>query len=331
MAVIKDKLARVLRDKPTVITRAVFWNIPHDSGKEDICLKIGRYKKTTDILDPQRPESGDPKSELTLDDEEFKALIEFVRENYEPFRRGVKAFIPLDRPYDKANAEQIRALFSLPDKRKLIEFILSNEIIPEDLATGLLQARRIRSVREFEITDVNRIYLERKQLRVEKMGRGFAWLDTGTPDNLLEAAEFVRVLDDRHIDTQNISDFLMEAYDGFLDVIEIKRPGRGLRFWAESLDHGNYVPSSDLTKAITQANRYIFEIEREANSLKLLDRVGGIRTVKPRCVLIFGRSRNWNTDQTKAYRIMNAGFHNLNIMTYDHVLGRARRMVGIEG
>jgi glucose-1-phosphate thymidylyltransferase len=50
---------------------------------------------------------------------------------------------------------------------------------------------------ELEITDVNRAYLERKKLHVEKMGRGFAWLDTGTPDNLLEAAEFVRVLEKR--------------------------------------------------------------------------------------------------------------------------------------
>ena len=50
---------------------------------------------------------------------------------------------------------------------------------------------------ELEISDVNRAYLERKQLRVEKLGRGFAWLDTGTPDNLLEAAEFVRVLEKR--------------------------------------------------------------------------------------------------------------------------------------
>jgi glucose-1-phosphate thymidylyltransferase len=50
---------------------------------------------------------------------------------------------------------------------------------------------------ELEITDLNRVYLESGSLRVEKLGRGFAWLDTGTPDSLLEAAEFVRVLEKR--------------------------------------------------------------------------------------------------------------------------------------
>jgi len=50
---------------------------------------------------------------------------------------------------------------------------------------------------ELEITDVNRTYLERGQLSVQTMGRGFAWLDTGTPDSLLEAGEFVRTLESR--------------------------------------------------------------------------------------------------------------------------------------
>jgi len=50
---------------------------------------------------------------------------------------------------------------------------------------------------ELEITDVNRVYLERGQLQVELMGRGYAWLDTGTPDSLLQAAEFVGTLERR--------------------------------------------------------------------------------------------------------------------------------------
>lgn len=50
---------------------------------------------------------------------------------------------------------------------------------------------------ELEITDVNRAYLERGALSVELMGRGYAWLDTGTPDSLLDAADFVATLERR--------------------------------------------------------------------------------------------------------------------------------------
>jgi len=50
---------------------------------------------------------------------------------------------------------------------------------------------------ELEITDVNKVYLERGQLSVEFMSRGYTWLDTGTPDSLLEASEFVSTLEKR--------------------------------------------------------------------------------------------------------------------------------------
>jgi glucose-1-phosphate thymidylyltransferase len=50
---------------------------------------------------------------------------------------------------------------------------------------------------ELEITDINRIYLERKQLQVEPLGRGVAWLDAGTHENLLHAANFVQAVEER--------------------------------------------------------------------------------------------------------------------------------------
>lgn len=50
---------------------------------------------------------------------------------------------------------------------------------------------------EYEITDVNRAYLERGDLRVQRMGRGYAWLDTGTPDSLTDASTFVRTIEKR--------------------------------------------------------------------------------------------------------------------------------------
>ena len=50
---------------------------------------------------------------------------------------------------------------------------------------------------EYEITDVNRVYLEQKKLQVQCMGRGIAWLDTGTYDSLLSSSQFVQTLEER--------------------------------------------------------------------------------------------------------------------------------------
>ncbi len=312
-----DRKSSILLEKPTVITRVVFWKIPHNSEQEDIHLNLGRYKKPKGIislLDEEELESFEPKSELTLTHEELKSLVEFLQQNYEPFSKGVKAFITLDHPFDSENASQIKELFSLPNKAEVIKFILDNNIISSELVLGLRHSQRLKAIKKFE-------EMLTQDLRENDWQK---WFES---NSWVLGSQFVRILDERSIDTENISDFLMEAYDGFLDVVEIKRPNGGLQFWASNQDHGNYVPSTDLIKAVTQASRYIYEVEREANSVKFLEKVGGVKTVKPRCVLIFGRSNDWSSQQIEAYRIMNANYHNLSILTYDHVLVRAQQMV----
>lgn len=50
---------------------------------------------------------------------------------------------------------------------------------------------------ELEITDINKLYLQQNQLHVERLGRGYAWLDTGTHDSLLQASNFVQTVEER--------------------------------------------------------------------------------------------------------------------------------------
>jgi glucose-1-phosphate thymidylyltransferase len=81
---------------------------------------------------------------------------------------------------------------------------------------------------ELEITDVNREYLVRGQLAVERLGRGFAWLDTGTPESLIQAATFVETVESR----QGLKIACIEevAYRmGFITAKDVERIASGLR------------------------------------------------------------------------------------------------------
>lgn len=312
-----EYIHKILSQKKLIFTQASLYKIPHNRTKNDeVAVKIGKYKKRKEIQDltSDELENSTPKSELTLKGEEFHALIEFIESHFEPFEKGIKKYIPLDNQFSKENLTYLQTFFNHPKKQELVHFFLQNNIIPEELLLALNQISKKRAVNEFE-----------KMLENDLTEHD--WQKWFNQNSWVLGTEYVRILDERRIDLDHVSDFLMKTYDGFIDIVEIKRPTEDLNFWAKSKDHKNYVPSQDLVRAISQVSRYLYEIERESNSLKFLQQVGGVKTIKPRCVLIFGRSNDWDEEKKESFRILNSNFSHLSILTYDHVLERAKRML----
>ncbi len=80
---------------------------------------------------------------------------------------------------------------------------------------------------ELEITDINQAYLERDELHVERMGRGMAWLDSGTPDSLIDAASYVRALENRQGERISCPE-VIALEQGFISVDQLAALGAAL-------------------------------------------------------------------------------------------------------
>jgi len=148
------------------------------------------------------------------------------------------------------------------------------------------------------------------------------WQRFFSTNSWILGSDFVEILDERRLDVENITDYLLKSFDGFVDIIELKLPSA--IFWT-----ADNIPTSILTSALMQCNRYILQTERKINDLEYSKKIKNTPIVKPRITLIYGRSQEWNADQREAYRVLNSSYYNLNIISYDHLLERAKRLVGI--
>jgi len=111
----------------------------------------------------------------------------FAYHVHDPERYGVAEF-------DKTN--KVLSLEEKPKNPKSNFAVTGLYFYDKDVVT-MAKSLQPSARGELEITDLNRLYLDKQKLNVEIMGRGYAWLDTGTHDSLLEASQFIATLENR--------------------------------------------------------------------------------------------------------------------------------------
>jgi glucose-1-phosphate thymidylyltransferase len=143
-------------------------------------------------------------SALVLGDNLFHGhdLDARLREAREGAEHGATVFA-----YRVADPERYGVVEFAPDGRAITleekpkaprsDFAVTGLYVYDGRAPALARALQPSARGELEITDLNRVYLREGSLRVTRLGRGYAWLDTGTHDSLLEAGEFVRAIEKR--------------------------------------------------------------------------------------------------------------------------------------
>ncbi|WP_408936598.1 glucose-1-phosphate thymidylyltransferase RfbA [Desulfobulbus sp.] len=154
---------------------------------------------------------------LASADEQTTGASIFAYRVNDPERYGVVAFD------EHGQATSIEEKPKAPKSSYAVTglYFYDNEVV--DIAKTIEPSAR----RELEITDVNRVYLERNRLHVEIMGRGYAWLDTGTHESMLEAGQFIQTIEKR----QGLKVACPEeiAYrQGWIDVGQLKSLAREL-------------------------------------------------------------------------------------------------------
>ena len=149
-------------------------------GDDNVCLVLG------DNIFHGAGFSGMLQSAVATAEQEGKATVFGYRVN-DPERYGVAAFDA------EGNCTSIEEKPEQPKSNYAVVglYFYPNSVV--DIAAGIRPSAR----GELEITTVNQVYLEREQLKVQTLGRGFAWLDTGTHESLSEASTYIEVLEKR--------------------------------------------------------------------------------------------------------------------------------------
>jgi glucose-1-phosphate thymidylyltransferase len=138
---------------------------------------------------------------LILGDNIFYGVYDFLREA-RSFREGALVFgyyVKDPERYGVVEFDEAGRAISIEEKpaRPKSNYAVTGLYLYDSSVVGIARSLKPSAREELEITDVNRAYLEKDNLKVVRLGRGIAWLDTGTHDSMLDASNFIATIEKR--------------------------------------------------------------------------------------------------------------------------------------
>lgn len=184
---------------------------------------------------------GDP-SALVLGDNIFygQNLTGLVRDAYERIDGATVFAYQVDHPeaYGVVSFNEEGQAVTLEEKpaQPKSNFAVTGLYFYDDKVVELAKALKPSPRGELEITDLNRLYLEQGNLHVTRFGRGFAWLDTGTAESMLQAANFVHAVETRQgLMVANIEEICYRM--GWIDAAQLQTLGESM----QKNEYGQYL------------------------------------------------------------------------------------------
>ncbi len=265
-------------------------------------------------------------AKISLDTTQTKMLLKHLLNLYKIGEEGVRMGTTV---LEVANEEEViktdvgRARLI----RKLLEGNYNQEIwnaladADPDFATQICLSR---------IYDQRKTVVEEFQTNISKeLGEEY-WQTLLSNHRWIFGNSYIGMIGERRINIKSTLDHPLITEDGYLEIVEIKKPE--FPFWKLKsnkepfLYRGKYLVSyEELQNAIVQGSNYILEIERELDSKSWTDSHEGINPIKPKCLIVHGRSEGWGKKESEAFRLLNDSLHGITVVTFDHLLTRAKQ------
>lgn len=224
---------------------------------------------------------------------------------------------------DKNKADVLRQLSTQLTEADLSGLIRKNiSALPADLAIARIYHDRRARLQEFKAA--------LSQDRDERYWQQF--LQT---NSWMFGTSCVEILPERRLGIHHTADFPIKTEGGFMDIVEIKRPG--LPFWTQAKGgatnykyRGKYlIPYPELQGALAQTSKYILQAEKGVDSQDYIDAHGGVVPLKPRGLIVHGRSVGWRVQEWESFRLLNDELHTVQVITFDHLYKQAERILAV--